>query len=83
VLRSVRTGLVKLRMSCWIVLAAIVAGIAHITWRFIGVPEQQNRAPALLDLLGWMFWTAALAIVAIWACWKKTDQGWRWRWRRF
>lgn len=82
-LRFVRAELAKVRGSVWIVLVLLLFSSAHITWRFIGLPVQQNRTPGLMDLLGWLFWTAVLAIVAIWACWKKTDQGWRWRWRRF
>ena len=81
-LRYIRAELGKVRASHWIVLALLLSGTAFITWRFIGLPAQHNRTPGLVDLLSWAFWIAVLAIVAIWGCWKKTDRGWRWRWRR-
>lgn len=81
-LRRILADLAKVRVSVWLVLLALTIGVGQITWAFLGAPALDNRAPSLFDLLGWLFWTAALAIVAIWACWKKTDRGWRWRWSR-
>ncbi len=81
-LRRILADLTSVRASVWLVLLALIIGAGHITWAFLGQPSLDNRAPSLFDLIGWLFWTATLAIVAIWVCWKKTDQGWRWRWSR-
>jgi len=80
--RQVCADVARVRLSVWLALAVLIIGTSHITWRFLGAPTLDNRAPTLFDLLGWLFWTAVLAVVAIWVCWKKTDRGWRWRWRR-
>jgi len=71
--RQVCADVARVRLSVWLALAVLIIGTSHITWRFLGAPTLDNRAPTLFDLLGWLFWTTVLAVVTIWACWKKTD----------
>lgn len=73
----------SVRPSIWLSLAALTAGFAVLTWRFLGLPALLGQRPTLLAVLGWVFWMSVLAVVFIWLSWVRTNEGWRWRWRRF
>lgn len=75
--------LAKIRLSTCLTLAALTVLASFVTWHFMVAAALDGRMASVFDAVAWLFWMIALAVVFIWACWVKTETGWRWRWQRF
>ena len=73
----------NVRLSACISLAALVVSASYVTWHFMAAAALAGTTTSIIEVLGWVFWMITLSVIFIWACWVRTQNGWRWRWRRF
>ena len=73
----------NVRLSACVSLAALVLSASYVTWHYLAAAAVAGTKTSIVEVMGWVFWMITLSVVFIWACWVKTQRGWRWRWRRF